>query len=616
MDPALQAIIKKGLNPNDEIQVIIRLVQKNLYPPDLRVVSQFGHIITGRALRKNIQHIYDHETVASFKAPRIFYADHCNLDNTNTYYESDMQDDLVQGDLTGKGVVIGLIDWGCDFAHHDFINADGTSRIIAIWDQGHKKNSHSPHPFEYGKLFVRDMINKALKTSTPYQQLGYHPGLTDKQGRGMHGTHVMGIAAANGSSGVKGIAPEAEIIFVHLAANDSSGEYNLGDSVRVLEAIDFIKKTAGKKPLSINLSIGKHGGPHDGSTLVEIAIDEFLEENNNTAVCQSAGNYYNTSTHCSGLVIPGEPYPIYFKTDKADVTPNEIEIWYPGKDEFEVTLSNDNFPLKKFSCTIDHSTNISFNGETVGTIYHRSDEPNNHKNHIDIFLFTHAPAGNWTIELTSKKIIDGRFDAWIERDGACRNCQSIFFNNVIKTSTTNTICNGYNTIVAGACNTTAQPYSIAPFSSSGPTVDGRIKPVILAPGVNIVSSKSSPPQQPAGMNKTVSMTGTSMASPYVTGAVALILQGQQKDTGIHTIRNILFSGCTVLPDDKADHYRSGYGFLDIAKLKRNIGKLNDLPGEYQPMIAEQDNIYRDEFDEYDYSNEGGCNCKEHKKINM
>jgi len=613
MDPALQELLRKELNPDDVIEVIIRLVQKDLYPPDVKVVSQLGHIITGRVVRKNIPAVYEHASVASFKAPRIYYSDEYDHQEEEDPYFADAAGVTINSGLSGKGTVIGIIDWGCDFAHHDFVNADGTTRIIALWDQGHKKNMYSPHPFEYGKLHNRERINKALKSATPYQNLSYHPGQTDTQGKGMHGTHVMGIAAANGRSGIRGVAPGAEIIFVHLAANDSSGKYNLGDSVRILEAIDFVKKTAGNRPVSMNLSIGKHGGPHDGCTLVEMAIDEFLDENRNTAICQSTGNYFTSSAHCSGLVRPGESFPLRFNTNPGDITPNEIEIWYSGKDEFEVTISNETVALDQFSCAIDSSTDIKYNGQTVGRMYHRSDDPNNNKNHIDIFLFTTAPAGTWRIELNALRICDGRFDSWIERDGACKNCQSRFVQgNVVKTRTTNTICNGHNAIVTGACNTTTQPYTVAGFSSSGPTVDGRLKPAILAPGVNIASSKSSPPQQPYGANKTVVMSGTSMASPYVTGAAALVMEGLTTPQTVHTIRHILFTSCTPLIATGEDNYRSGYGLLDLQKLSGNIDHFNKKNITSGTPKAQTEFLQENTGNDLPLQ-QTSCTCKQHSK---
>ncbi|HYV91032.1 MAG TPA: S8 family peptidase [Chitinophagales bacterium] len=593
MDPALLELISEDLDPNEEIEALIRLVKRNEFPPGIRVVTQFGEIISCRVRRGDVRTVYDNPAVASFKAPRLFYHDteeeENGIDSSQFFNEEEAALVPTGNTLTGRGVVVGIIDWGCDFAHADFVNADGTTRIMTLWDQGADRNALSPEPFRYGKVYDRQHINLALRTATPYATLGYHPGTTDPQGRGMHGTHVMGIATANGRTAHKGMAPEAEIIFVHLAGSETDGRFNLGDSVRIVEAIDFVKRTAGNRPLVMNLSVGKHGGPHDGRTLIEMGIDSFLEENSNTVLCQSTGNYFNSKTHCSGLITPSGSEKITFRTARADVAENEIEIWYSGKDEFAITLQHGE-STETFSCNLDAVTEIKKNGTLVGTMYHRSKEPNNGLNNVDIFLYPGAPIGEWHLRIEGKKITDGRFHSWIER---VNRGQSNFLDaNIIHTSTTNTICNSNNSIVVGAYNQSDPTYSIAPFSSSGPTLDGRLKPHILAPGINITSAKSSAPGLQTATNQLIAMSGTSMASPCITGVVALILQGINRVASIHDIRNILFRCCTQVERNAKDKDRSGYGILDLSKLSDSIEWFNRQQHHVTPA-KHLENVTRD-----------------------
>lgn len=557
MDPALQEILAGDLDPDEEIEAIIRLHKPSVFPPRVRVISQFGDVITCRVQRKNIRDVYEHDALISFKASRFFYADEfiCDIvDEEGISYDSAPEafNENVATQPTGKGIVIGLLDWGCDFAHADFINLDNTTRLLALWDQGNPNGKYAP--YGYGTYYSHQQINNALLTDEPYRTLGYHPGGKKKKGA-MHGTHVMGICASNGNSGVRGIAPEAELVFVHLAANDTDGLRTLGDSVRILEGIDFVKKIAGEKPVVINLSIGKCGGSHDGTSLIERAID-----NSEIIVCQSTGNYFNSGGHTEGIVKPGGKVIRQFIVGSQESIP-ELEVWYSGLDEFGVSLQHQKAG-KKISCPIDSSSEILINGSTVGKIYHRSLDPTNQKNHIDIFLYKNAPPGQWSLELSGLKILDGRLHAWIERDTA--QWQSKFVpEDIVVTNTTNTICNGYCSIATGAIDTTKVPNELARFSSSGPTTDGRIKPAILAPGVGIVSSKSS--SQDKGSKATVSMTGTSMASPVITGAVALILQIKSPLT-IHQARSILFE-CVEPWTEANDQLRSGYGVINLDKLR-------------------------------------------------
>ena len=150
------------------------------------------------------------------------------------------------------------MDFGCDFQHGNFRNADGSSRIVAIWDQNASARPDSP--FGYGRLFSQEAINNALQESDPYAALGYGPRPDPPLGPfGTHGTHVMDIAVGNGEgSGVPGVAPGADIVFVDLAATDIPWQgpgvvgQTFGDSVQLLEAIRFIFDQAGDQPCVVS----------------------------------------------------------------------------------------------------------------------------------------------------------------------------------------------------------------------------------------------------------------------------------------------------------------------------------------------------------------------------
>lgn len=603
MDPALQEQLLPGLDPNEEIEALIRLKDEKVIPEKLRAVTRFGDIITCRIRRGDVQEVYHGGKIISFKASRLLTGDIVSVEelsngetqpDTKQYNRSDFG-------VSGKGVVVGIIDYGADFAHVDFVHPDGTSRFIAIWDQTNDQNTRKPRPFNYGRVFYREEINAALASPTPYKTLGYHPGKSDPKG-GSHGSHVMGIAVGNGRSGARGVAPEADIIFVHISSKDVSPTMNLGDSVRLLEAIDFIQQTAGEKPLAINISVGRHGGSHDGMSLVEMGMDNFLSGRANTCICQSAGNYYEAGAHTSGIVQPGRKTTLAFQIDQADVTPNEIEIWYPGKDAFRVQLKEESMGAV-FSCPLSGMKEISINDIIIGRIYHRAIDPNNGKNHINIFIYNNAPKGKWTIELFGKKVVDGRYHAWIERDSACKPCQSQFeaaFTD--KRFTTGTICNGFNTIVVGAID--SKTGTLASFSSSGPTVDGRQKPNILAPGVGIIAARSGSLADMAGGNRKIKMSGTSMATPHVTGTVALILEAAPYPLSSFDIRTILLRN-TVKPTEFENPERVGNGILNIEKVltsiiqtEKNISNMNTKNENLadpldMEFVADIDYVYED-----------------------
>lgn len=285
------------------------------------------------------------------------------------------------------------------------------------------------------------------------------------------------------------MAPEADLVFVHLADRDTGGRADLGDSVRVLEAVDFIRRTAGTRPWVINISVGRHGGPHDGTTLVELAFDELLDAAPGRFIVQSAGNYANSQIHVHGTIIEGQAEAFEFVTDPADITGNELEIWYDGHDEFVVEI--DPPGRRGPRVRLGERRDLVVDGDIAGRIYHRSRDPNNGDNHIDASLDPLAAAGTWTVTLEAVHARCGRFDAWLERDDSCPRCQAWFARAVSsRRSTIGTIANGHLPLVVGAYDAHDRDRPPAGFSSTGPTRDGREKPDLAAPGVNVLAARS------------------------------------------------------------------------------------------------------------------------------
>src|SRR2546429_8136591 len=243
MDAALWELLEEG-ESEDEIAAIIRLGQPGVAPPGVRLVTQFGHIATCRLKRSAILATREDESVASFKAARVL-APEPEIEDS---FLEDLPDSVAYVDerrppdetATGRGVVVGVVDWGCDFAHPDFRNPDGSTRLLALWDQRSREGLNSPSPFGYGVVHTPAAINQALAATDPYAALNYNPADADT-GKGSHGTHVCSIAAGNGrGGGPQGVAPDAHLVFVHSAPLFHERSDRLGDSVTLLEAVDFI----------------------------------------------------------------------------------------------------------------------------------------------------------------------------------------------------------------------------------------------------------------------------------------------------------------------------------------------------------------------------------------
>ena len=381
-----------------------------------------------------------------------------------------------------------------------------------------------------------------------YGALDYTPPIA------AHGTHVMDIAAGNGGEpnlfngkpgsvapqpSPPGVAPNAQIIFVNLRSFEGT---TLGSSRYLLEAVDYIFRKADKLnlPAVVNLSLSTTGGPHDGTTLIEQAFEDLVNQRPGRAIVTSAGNAYSLDSHVSGKAGQGDAAkatilwstdPRHTDSEEKSEGKNEMEIWYPKGKKLTVSLSAPNGDsgdwLSLGSVNLGE-TKVLMDGEKrVGRISHRRKDPNNYDNQIDIRLphLGDLP-GPWKIELSSpKETVD--FEAWIEQS---ERGLSRFQSKTNSKITLGSISCGNGTITVGAFDTAERatlspPYedtSAGPirytYKNKGKTL--RDKPELSAPGVGIVAARA--------QGGVTSMSGTSMAAPHVAGLIALLFQLAQK----------------------------------------------------------------------------------------
>jgi hypothetical protein len=576
LDPALEELLGSGAGRGDEeVEAIIRLDGPDAEVAGVRIVARFGSVATCRIPTPAIRGARRADPVLSLKASRTLGEEREVGAEAGAPGDPRAAERRPPGlPLTGAGVVVGFCGWGCDFDHPNFKHPDGSTRLEALWDQRGPRWEGAPRPYGYGRVHGRRQIDAALRTGDPYGALGYHPADADRGGTGAHDTHVMDIAAGNGAcGGPVGVAPEAWLCFVHLADRGTGGLASLGDSARLLEACDFIARTAGERPWVINLSLGRCGGPHDGCTLVELALDHLLSAAPNRCICQSAGNYFDKSTHASGRLEAGQVRSLAFITREGDLTPNELEVWYGGEDELRVLLESPTGARSQWVALGSHAEVVE-GDRLVGRIYHRACDPNNRANHLDLFLDPWAPAGRWVVTLQTLKARDGVFHAWLERDEARPEYQARFdASDADGFCTTGTIANGRLPLVVGAHDGHSATREPAPFSSAGYTRDGRPNPHLTAPGAHVLAARSAPRGSRRSPGGVTIKSGTSMAAPQVTGAAALCLQGAPYPLGVEEIRALLLSTAQRESADPTPSPRSGWGRLDIAEVVRAVSAL-------------------------------------------
>lgn len=530
MDPRLQLAIanrrsgKPGLTLSsangDEVAVVARVTSPEAWEalPDIVPGCTLGQtedgswIVTGRTPIKRLETVHGSTDVLSLKASQTVRP---NL--AATVAEMGIAPASLPAGTApngGEGVVVGIVDFGCDFAHRNVLKANGRTRIEALWNQAGAATTTSP--FGYGRLFTAAQIDAALNTANPYATLGYGPAPDTPQRVGAHGTHVMDIAAGNGrGSGQAGVAPKATIVFVEAATADIAwqgpGTVNqaFGDSVQLLEAVRFVFDRAANRPCVVNLSLGTNGGPHDGTSLVEQGLDALVNEKANRAVVIAASNSQEDGIHTAGRVGATGNHNIVW--DQSPGGGGEVELWYPGARRLQVSLIA---PDGTVFGPVAPGANLPIgqNGDISIFISNRLDDPNNHDNVIGIWVAGGLGDGNWTIRLRSVGGGAVDYHAWVERDD---NAQSSFATPV-PTHTLGSISTGRQTIAVGSYDAHKVGLPLSSFSSSGPTREGRQKPELSAPGHAVIAARS------RTVTGVVRKSGTSMAAPAVTGLVALI----------------------------------------------------------------------------------------------
>lgn len=525
---------------------------------------------------------------------------------------------------SGKGVIVGIVDIGFQCNNPTFYTADGKhNRIIRYWQQNNN-NGTAPAGFSYG---------------TEYTDTATIAGLNDMDGT--HGTHVAGIAAGSGFSTpglqYRGMAPEADIILVTIKyANDTLPGSALGDYLvanpTIIDAYKYIFDYAESvgKPAVINLSWGMHTGPHDGTSLFDRATELLVGKGK--ILIGANGNEGDNPMHFYHRFNKDTVGTIMIENNRQFRQGESVysDFWGSKKSHFSVKVqfidTNKNIIAETpfISSAKDTSLHFKFNADT--SVFNarfavNSNYINNNKPNITVSA-DHSKQRKYAI-IAYICSDSSEVHGW--NSGAARDWTSGSFRNKLnKLNYESTFIAGDATYTAGENGGTSKavisvgaiaartsylnvkgkfindswyttPPAIARFSSRGPTVDGRIKPNIAAPGYNVPSSLNN--KQMAGwmldrtLLKTVfkndtqywaAFSGTSMAAPHVTGIVALLLQANPNLTAAQ-VQDILETTADVdqstgtVPNNTYGHGRvNAYSAIIKVLQFSSLNSLNSL----------------------------------------
>lgn len=462
-------------------------------------------------------------------------------------------------DVFGSGNAIAIIDSGIDYMHPDFINKDGSSKIIAIWDQDNDAGN-TPENLNFGSEFTRKDINEYIKMNS-------YELTKDTEGTG---TIAAGIACGNGNlnSQYKGVAPKSELLIVKLRAIKDVYKkgivgYELSDFLAGISyVVNFIKKY--NKNLILNLTVSERSE----SIILTNFLDTFNElKRPGNIVVSGMGNEGNTDIHCSGKFTSMEEVEdVIIQIGNQENL--DISVSCIGPDKISATLIS---PSGEYSYPIQYSPdeniyNGTFNIEkTKYSLRYIYPWIKSGTEEILIKLKNVKP-GMWTLRLKPEFIITGEYDVYLPNknliDKDTRFVNSNYF------STTNIFAATENVISIGGFNNEIDSMWLR--SSIGTFNQVPLKPDIVAPCVNIVG--------PYKEKTYVKASGTGVSSSIVTGVVSILVdflvsQSNLNQRLIYTdiIKTYLMIGADRFIY-KYPNIRLGYGVLNLRNTIQQISQ--------------------------------------------
>lgn len=475
--------------------------------------------------------------------------------------------------LNGGGVLLAVLDSGITWDLEVFRKADGSTRIRYLWDQtvseemGDVRYGKMPDGFSIGTEYTAEEINAALQMPA----LDRYRRIPSRDLSG-HGTAVAGIAAGRSADGLyTGAAPEAELIVVKLGLPGNSGgvEEGFPRTTEILRGVTYALRKARQlnMPLVINLSFGNSYGSHDGSSLLERFLDN-ASEIGRTVICVGSGNEGAARGHFAGNITRDSRVELAVGNYERNLN---IQLWKNYSDVFRIRLQapggeeaelSTNIQGGKYTLELEQTRILVYLGEPLP--YAVAQEI-----YLDMIPAegSYINAGIWTIRLEPVVTVTGQYYLYLPA-GNGRGDSTGFYRSTPQVTLT-VPSTAAKVITVGAYDPVYDTY--ADFSGRGyadstrtigVAAAGLTKPDLVAPGVNI--------QAPDVYGTFTPTTGTSFATPIVSGAAALLMEwgivrGNDPFLYGEKIKAYLRKGARPLKGEKEyPNDRVGYGRLCVA----------------------------------------------------
>ena len=458
--------------------------------------------------------------------------------------------------LTGRGVLIGIVDSGVDYRHPAFLTADGKSRILRLWDQSIPGNP--PEGYATGTEYTNEEINEALSLSV---QEGRR--LVPSEDVSGHGTAVLGVAAGSDfSRGAvnRGVAYESDLLVVKMGIPRQD---SFPRTTELMQGVDYLVRQAIRlgRPIALNLSFGNNYGSHRGDSLLETYLDNVSGMGKNV-ICVGMGNNGNDALHTGGKLSPGEIQEIELGVGAFEPTLN-VQLWKNYEDEMEIYLEH---PAGERVGPLFETLGAQRwqAGNTELLIYYGKPAPYHVTQEIYVDFLPqdektpYVDSGVWKIILAARNIKNGEYFLWLP-GGKTLNPGTAFY--LPRPQGTLTIpATARRVISVGAYDARQNTY--ADFSGRGCRALPYPKPDLAAPGVDIYAPR------PGGGY--AAFTGTSFSTPFVTGAAALLMEWgiiRRNDPYLYgeKLKAYLRRGAKALQGvEKLPNDLIGWGYLCVA----------------------------------------------------
>ncbi|MBI6035182.1 S8 family peptidase [Clostridium perfringens] len=472
--------------------------------------------------------------------------------------------------LDGSGVIVGIVDTGIDYLNKEFMREDDTSRILTIWDQ---KSTKKPNDSVYvGSIFNNEDINNAIKSKAdggdPYD-------IVDSRDEIGHGTKLASIIGARGyNRNIKGIAPNCDFAIVKLLTSlsyekafreNGIEDVPVYNEAEIIAGIEYLKNYAFnlKRPLVICLAIGCTEASHDGRGLFSRYLTT-IGSIRGVAVVAGVGNEGSAQGHASGVI------ELENSVEKVELSiPREIKnfnlaFWIQRPNIVSLNIKSPSGEESSFidaKISLERSFKFILTDTSVNINYYVPDTfTGNELIYID---FKDIKPGIWTFELRGDYITNGRYDVWLAPSSLLPENTKFLSPNPLNTLMVPSTAR----YIISVAYYNSQTQSLLAESGKGFNINGWINPDITTAGKDILTMF---PGDRVGR-----MSGSSPATAIIVGVCALLFQwgiinGNDRTMNSSKLRSYLIYGATRIPGQTYPNEYTGYGYLDLYEIFKNI----------------------------------------------